>query len=105
MTQTELVKELKAVTKNVAYMRFAEPQALPFIIFALPGNDDFHADDTHYFTVQNGWLELYMIEMDFVLMKQVEEVFIKNELPWSKENEDYLHKEKVFFARWNFQLI
>ena len=105
MTQKELVSELKTVTRNVAYLKFSTAKALPFIVFGLPDDDVYHADDSHYFSVRNGWLELYMESMEFDLIKAVEEVFTRNRMPWEKENEAYIEEEQVFYARWNFQLL
>jgi len=105
MTQAELVNQLRNVISKVAYMVFSKPQELPYIVYALPDTNVVHADNAHHYTVQKGWLELYTLKPDFELMKQVEDVFIVNGLPWEKENEVYIEGEKLFQMRWSFELI
>jgi hypothetical protein len=109
MTRGEFSLQIEMLVspEKVGYMVLAEKQEPPFILYALPDNDDFHADNQRYFFTKNGWLELYMTEMDFDLMEAIEQVFITNKLPWEKEYEIYIDNDdaKVFVVRWNFQLI
>ena len=105
MTQAKLVTALRNVVDKVAYMVFTEQQKPPYIIYALPDNDTLHADNSHYHSIPNGWVELYMQKFDFELMKQIESVFEANGLPWEKENEVYIESEKLCQVRWGFQLF
>jgi len=104
MTPEELAEQLQD-RAPAAYMVFETPQQPPYIVYALPDTNVVHADNRHYHTIPNGWLELYMKRLDFGLMKRVEDVFISGGLPWEKENEVYIDSEKLFQARWSFVLI
>lgn len=86
MTFTEISNMIDAIGLRNAYDHFAENEApgLPYIVFSLPGTDNFDADDSVYVQYAEVVIELYTNIKCPLYEKQVEDVLNANELPWDK---------------------
>lgn len=103
MKPAEFMSQLNAVV-NTAYRAFKEATKPPFAVWALDNDADFYADDEHYFKVANGFVELATSIKDFALEASVEDVFKNNKIPYSKDVEDYISDQNIYYVRWSIQL-
>ena len=106
MTKDEFYNSILTAGYPVAYLQFSQRQKAPFIVYGLPENNDVYADNSRYFKVMAGWLELYSSgKPDFAGQDTIERIFETDNIPYSKENEAFLESEGLFYCRWSFELI
>lgn len=105
MTLEKLNKELKKVCRNVAYLRFKQATSPPFIIYGLAGSSDVHADNRHYFKIDDGFVELYSDDKMPEVERKIEKAFSDNQIPWEKEYEEYIESQRMMCVRWSIQLL
>ncbi len=104
MTLEELKKALAAIAPT-AYRVFKKKVNPPFIVYALEGEDDLKADNVHYFEIADGFVELYTTKKEPAREKAVTNALDALEIPWEKENEDYIPGQRMMYVRWSIQLI
>lgn len=88
MTYVELVNVLKSTDLPVAFNAFeiGTAPSLPFIVYTLPSNNDFIADNSNYQDVVRVNIELYSRRKNFSLEKSVEGVLKANNIVYSKSS-------------------
>ena len=101
----EFYKLIESAGYPVAYLQFPKRQETSFIVYGFPENNDTYADNSRYFKIEVGWLELYSFEPDFAAQAAIEQVFDTNKIPYGKENEAYIDDERLFYCQWYFELI
>ena len=77
----------------------------PFIVYAMPSDDDFCADNIHYAEICNGWLELYTTNYSRIFQRKIIDFFNLHKIPYEKENETYIESQALHLSRFSFQLI
>lgn len=97
MTQEAIEKMLNQMQVPYRYFLFEEREAVapPFMVWYLPGSDNFAADGRVYFRIDKMNLELYTDQKDFSLEEKVEHVFSEAGLYWNK-TESFLDEEQMY---------
>lgn len=96
----------EGVTIPAAYFQFEKDTAKepPFICYYYAGSNDVMADNKNYARVRPVIVELYTDNKDFALEKTVEDVFIANDIPFSKM-EAYIESEKMYQITYNMEVV
>ena len=92
------IKQILAQTGlPLTYYQWPEKEApaLPYIVWYLPGTDNFAADDKVYQQIHTLNVELYTDNKDFELEQTVEAVLEANDLVWDKV-EAYIDTERMY---------
>lgn len=89
-----------------AYDHFAENDAPnpPYIVFMLPGRDDFLADDSHYIKVTTLTFELYTEYKDPELENRIDSVLESHGVIYYK-SEVWIDSEKLYEVRYEMEVI
>ena len=97
MTYDQIVDIAEAAGLPVAYDHFAEGESPdpPFLIFLLPGDDNFSADGIPYLKATLLNFELYTDRKDPELEARVEEALERNDIYYSK-SEVWIPSEKMY---------
>ena len=102
--------EIKAMVEEIelpgAYDHFAEGESPPppFVLFLLPGTDNFMADNEVYEHVTEVSIELYTDLKMPPLERRVERVLKAHEIPWDK-SEVWIEDEKMYEVRYEFEVL
>ncbi len=82
----ELLKMLGELGLPFAYHHFAEGESPepPFVVYLLPGSNNFGADGRVYYKIHEVRLELYTDLKDLKLEKRVEDVLDGHEVFYNK---------------------
>ena len=97
---------IASIGLSCAYDRFPNDIAPepPYIVFNLPQNDDFGADNTNYCSIDVLNIELYTANKDFNTEQSVEAVLNANGLFYEK-NETYIRTENLFQISYTCEVI
>lgn len=97
MTIKEIKEMLTEAGLPLAYHHFAEGESPepPFLIYLIPGSDNFSADGKVYYKVKELDVELYTDIKDPVLEETLESIFDAHELFYNK-TESYIDTEKMY---------
>lgn len=95
MTLQEIYQRLSALGYPVAYMAFSQGQVpdTPFIVYHMPGTDNFSADGDMYYPVSDLYIELYTEKKDLEAEKKIEGFLKSNNLFYERQ-EYYIESEK-----------
>ncbi len=101
MKYDTIVEMLEETGIPFAYDHFAEGESPdpPFLVFQIPGSDNFHADDKVYEKLSTLVLELYTEKKDPVLEERVEDVLTRYEIVWTR-SEVWIDSEKLYEVRY-----
>ena len=101
MTYTQIAGMVEAIGLPCAYDHFAEGESPdpPFVVFLLPGTNNFMADGEVYEQVTEVSIELYTDLKMPPLEEQVEDVLRAYDIPWDK-TEVWIEDEKMFEVRY-----
>ena len=101
MKYDKIIEMLEEVGIPFAYDHFAEGESPdpPFLIFQIPGSDNFHADDKVYEKLSTLVLELYTDKKDPAWEERVEEVLTRYEIIWTR-SETWIDSEKLYEVRY-----
>lgn len=101
MTYTEIAAMVDEMGLPSAYDHYAEGESPdpPFILFLLPGTNNFMADGEVYEQVTEISVELYTNLKMPPLEKQVESVLRAHDIPWDK-TEVWIEEEKLYEVRY-----
>ena len=101
MKYDKIIEMLEEVGIPFAYDHFAEGESPdpPFLIFQIPGSDNFHADDKVYEKLSTLVLELYTEKKDPAWEERVEEVLTRYEIIWTR-SETWIDSEKLYEVRY-----
>ncbi len=101
MKYDTIVEMLEETGIPFAYDHFAEGESPdpPFLVFQIPGSDNFHADDNVYEKLSTLVLELYTEKKDPVLEERVEDVLTRYEIVWTR-SETWIDSEKLYEVRY-----
>jgi len=89
-----------------AYNHFAEGESPdpPFVLFLLPGTNNFMADGEVYQQVTEVSIELYTDRKDPSLERRVECVLAAHDIPWDK-TETWIESEKWYEVRYAMDVL
>lgn len=106
MTYEEIVNIVEETGLPNAYDHFAEGDAPdpPYIVFMLPGRDDFLADNKPYVKVTMLTLELYTEYKDPEREEQIEAVLESHEIIYDK-SETWISSEKLYEVIYEMEVI
>lgn len=103
-------KQIKDIVEEIglpyAYDHFGEGDnpSVPFVVFILPGRDDFLADNKPYVKVTTLTIELYTDYKDPGLEDRIDNVLESHGLIYDK-NESWIVSEKLFETVYNSEVI
>lgn len=95
MSDKEISEILDTIGIPYAYHHFEDSVSPPFLIYVDEPPTHIMADGVIYMSIRNITLELYSDTKDSALIKQVEDMFIHNEIRYQKE-EDWIESEGMF---------
>lgn len=101
------MEELLAIIKETgipfAYDHFAEGEspAPPFICYLLPGSDNFAADGSVYYKINEVRIELYTDSKDLAVEQKLEDVLDAHEVFYNK-SETWIDSEKLYEVLYQF---
>jgi len=106
MTYDEIVAMVEEIGLPNAYDHFAEGESPdpPFVLFLLPGTDNFMADGEVYQQVTEVSIELYTDLKDPSLERRVECVLAAHCIPWDK-TETWIESEKWYEVRYAMDVL
>lgn len=101
----KLLEMLKEMQIPFAYDHFAEGESPepPFICYLLPGSNNFPADGTVYFKVNQIHIELYTDVKDLAVEQMVEAVLDKYGIFYDR-TETWIESEKLYEVLYYFEL-
>lgn len=95
MSDTEINKMLDTIGIPYAYHHFEDSVIPPFLIYVDEPPTQIKADGVIYMSIRNVTLELYSDTKDNALINLVEDMLIRNEIRYQKE-EDWIETEGMF---------
>lgn len=101
----EIVKILEELGFPYAYDHFAEGEAVepPFICYLASGSDNFSADGTVYFKINEIHIELYTDIKSPSLEEQLESILDTHGVFYNK-TETYISSEKLYEVLYTFEM-
>ena len=101
----ELAAMLQEMDIPFAYDHFAEGESPepPFICYLLPGSDNFAADGSVYFRINEVRIELYSDSKDVGLESKVEAVLDSHGIFYNK-SEVWIQSEKLYEILYSFEV-
>ena len=101
----KLLEMMAEIPFPSAYDHFAEGESPepPFIIYLLPGSDNFAADGKVYFRVTEVHIELYTDEKNPEVEAQVEAVLDEHGIFYEK-TEVWIESEKLYEVLYSFEM-
>ena len=106
MTYDDICFLVEEIGIPYAYDHFAEGESPdpPFLVFLLPGTNNFMADGEVYEQVTEVSIELYTDLKMPPLERQVENVLKAHDIPWDK-TEVWIEEEKMFEVRYELEVL
>ena len=106
MTYTQIAGLVTSIGLPCAYDHFAEGESPdpPFVVFLLPGTNNFMADGEVYEQVTEVSIELYTDLKMPPLEERVEDILRTHEIPWDK-TEVWIEDEKMYEVRYALEVI
>ena len=101
----ELLSIVREIGLPNAYDHFAEgevPRA-PYLLYIIPGNNNFPADNKAYFKINEVHLELYTDCKDLAAEQQVESVLDAHDIFYDR-SETWIESEKLYEVLYIFDL-
>lgn len=101
MTLIELYTALDSLTgfkDKVVYHHWPAPEAIPampFIVYAVEGSDNFGADNIVYKAINRVRIELYSENKDTASESAIESMLTSNSIYWEKD-ETYIDDERCY---------
>lgn len=83
----------------VVYSHFTDkgsPDAPPYIAYIGNGQENFKADDTYFYSVNNYQLEYYFTEKDEAEETRIEKTLLDNGFRYDKSGDVYIEEEGIF---------
>ena len=106
MTYDEIAAMVEEIGLPNAYDHYAEGESPPppFVLFLLPGTDNFMADGEVYEQVTEVSIELYTDLKMPPLEAKVERVLAAHDIPWDK-TEVWIEDEKLYEVRYELEVL
>lgn len=101
----ELLQILHSIDLPFAYHHYAEGEAIdpPFMVYLLPGSDNFSADGRVYYKKEEVNLELYTDKKDMSLEERIEEILDSHDIFYNK-SETWIESEKLYEVLYEFEM-
>ncbi len=101
MKYDEIIEMLEETGISFAYDHFSEGESPdpPFMVFLLPGSDNFHADDVVYERQNTLVIELYTDYKNPEVEEKIETVLDAHEIIWTR-SEVWIETEKLYEVRY-----
>ena len=101
----ELLSIVREIGLPNAYDHFAEGEAPqePYLLYLIPGNNNFPADNKAYFKIDEVHLELYTDCKDLATEQQVEAVLDAHDIFYDR-SETWITSEKLYEVLYIFDL-
>lgn len=101
----ELLSVIREIGLPFAYDHFAEGEVppVPYLLYLIPSNNNFGADDKAYFKVNEVHIELYTDRKDLSVEQQVEAVLDEHCIFYVK-TETWIESEKLYEVLFIFDM-
>ena len=101
----KLLSIISEIALPSAYDRFAEGEApqFPYLLYLIPANNNFAADNRAYFKVNEVHIELYTDRKDLSAEQQVEAVLDRHSIFYDK-SEVWIESEQLYEVLFIFDL-
>ena len=106
MTYGDIMAMMAEINLPFAYDHFSEGESPPppFLVFLLPGTDNFVADGITYAQIVEVAIELYTDSKEPPIERHIEQVLEAHEIPWDKY-EAWIDSEKLYEVRYEFNTL
>lgn len=106
MTYAQIVEMAEESSLPVTYHHFAEGDSPepPFLIFLLPNEQSFFADDAQYLRMAELDFELYTDKKDPALERKIEEILQEHEINYEK-SETWIETEKMYEVIYEMEVL
>lgn len=100
----ELLQILEEIGLPFAYHHFAEGESPepPFVVYLLPGSNNFGADGKVYYKIHEAHLELYTDLKDLELEQKVEDALDEHGIFYNK-TETWIESERLYEVLYIFE--
>lgn len=105
MTVDMFKEELRGLGLPVAYLKFPDRQALPFMVYILPSFEVQYADNMPMARRYHGILEVYSADPDWDLQRRVEKLFLELGIPHEKTVETMVNVEDTVVVVYEYELF
>ena len=102
MTCEEIIDRLRTLGIPSAYSHFKSPPSLPFVVYTVPNDRRYGADNRNMLKSSTVHIELYTEAKDEELENAVAELFSEYELDGY---EDYLQEEQMYMKVFEFETV
>ena len=103
MELSEIYEKLCTLDIPVAYLKFDQPQKLPFIAYLEAGTEIQGADNYNLYRRTEIRIELYSEKKNPTLERKIENLFRSVEI--EKDGDTYLEDENMFMTVFSFETI
>lgn len=104
MTLTEIATMVNGIGLPNRYDHFTDSPAPPYIVFYVPAESDFMADDSNYTNRVQLHIELYTKGKDITNESAVEDALRANGITWYKQT-DFLSDELIYQTVYECEVI
>ena len=106
MTYQEVATMVAEVGYPTAYYQFPEgtEQAMPFVCFYFPENNDMLADNSNYQKIEHLIVELYTDNKSFTAEAAVEQVLANHGMVWTR-SETQIDTERMYEVVYEMDVI
>lgn len=104
MTLQELLNLLDSTGYPVAYNHFNSTPSVPFIVYRIPSETGFDADNAVYHNISDVEIEVYTNRKDLTVEATIKNLLNENELPFVSF-ETFIESEKLFQKIYETRLI
>lgn len=87
---------LQSVGLPCSYSHFRKDQAPPYIVYIGDGQDQFDADNTHYWRDNRYQIEYYFTKKNEEVETEIENKLLENGYLYDKSEDVYIESEDVF---------
>lgn len=87
---------LQSLGLPCAYSHFKKDQAPPYIVYLGGGQDQFDADNTHYWRDNRYQIEYYFTKKNEEIETEIEDKLLENGYLYDKSEDVYIESEDVF---------
>lgn len=101
----ELLSIISEIALPSAYDHFAEGEApqLPYLLYLIPTNNNFSADNRAYFKVNEVHIELYTDRKDLTAEQRVEAVLDRHGIFYNR-SETWIESEQLYEVLYYFDM-
>lgn len=106
MSPEEITEMLDEMGLKYRYHHFTTREAVdpPFMVWNVPGTDNFFADGVAYHTIRKLDIELYTDTKDWELEKKLEEILTRHGIAWQQTASLWISSESMWESLYEMEV-